>query len=60
MFRIEREPYGSDVSDREWELIREFMPRHPPRGNDPRVLKREIVNAILCQQARLHVAWVAT
>ena len=38
--------YDSDVTDVEWALIRPFVPRHPPWGQDPVVSKREIVNAI--------------
>ena len=41
-----RSPYDSDVTDAEWALIGRLLPRHPPRGNDPRISKREIVNAI--------------
>ena len=38
--------YDSDVTDAEWALIRPLLPPHPPRGNDPRIPRREIVNAI--------------
>jgi len=46
MLQPARKPYDSDLNDAEWELIWPFLPPHPPRGNDPRVPKREIVNAI--------------
>ena len=41
-----RKPYDSDLTDAEWEWMRPLLPRHPPRGNDPQIPKREIVNAI--------------
>ena len=41
-----RIPYDSDTTDTEWALIGSLLPLHPPRGNDPRISKREIVNAI--------------
>ena len=41
-----RRLYDSDVTDAEWALIRPLLPPHPPRGNDPRIPRREIVNAI--------------
>jgi putative transposase len=41
-----RKPYDSDITDEEWSVIRRFIPPHPPRGRDPGVNKREIVNAI--------------
>lgn len=46
MLRTTRKPYDSDLNDAEWELIWPLLPPHPPRGNDPRVSKREIINAI--------------
>jgi transposase len=55
-----RESYDSDLIDAEWALIGPLLPPHPPWGNDPRIPKREIVNAIFyVNQAWLHVAWVA-
>jgi putative transposase len=41
--------YDSDVSDAEWALIREFMPRHNPTGRDRTTSLRDIVNAIFYQ-----------
>ena len=46
MNTITRPAYDSDLLDAEWELIRRFIPRHPPMGRDPVIPKREIVNAI--------------
>lgn len=46
MAMLIRAAYDSDLSDGEWELVRPLIPRHPPRGNDPRISKREILNAI--------------
>lgn len=41
-----RTSYDSDLTDAEWALIGPLLPVHPPRGNDPRISKREILNAI--------------
>jgi transposase len=38
--------YDSDATDAEWALIGPLLPPHPPRGNDPHIPKREILNAI--------------
>jgi putative transposase len=47
MFAPLRKPYNSDLSDDEWALIGPLLPAHPPRGKDPHISKREILNAIL-------------
>lgn len=41
-----RLPYDSDLTDAEWDLVCLLLPPHPPRGNDPHIPKREILNAI--------------
>lgn len=41
-----RASYDSDLSDAEWELVGPLLLPHPPRGNDPQIPKREILNAI--------------
>lgn len=46
MLQTTRKPYDSDLNDAEWELIWPLLPPHPPRGNDPHISKREIINAI--------------
>lgn len=46
MLQPTRSPYYSDMTDAEWALVCPLLPLHPPRGNDPRISKREIVNAI--------------
>jgi transposase len=46
MGRVFRKLYDSDMTDDEWDLIRPLLPPHPPRGSDPRIPKREIINAI--------------
>ncbi len=46
MLLLLRLPYDSDLTDQEWEMIRPLIPRHPPTGKKPKILKREIVNAI--------------
>ena len=42
-----REAYGSDLSDEEWELIKEIIPPPKPGGRPAKYSRREIVNAIL-------------
>lgn len=39
--------YDSDLTDSEWQRVRPLLPRHPPRGADPTVSRREIINAVL-------------
>jgi transposase len=46
MHKERRLPYDSDLTDAEWDLVGPLLPPHPPLGNDPRVSKREILNAI--------------
>jgi putative transposase len=41
-----REAYPSDLSDREWEMIRESIPAGKAGGRPRRVDMREVVNAI--------------
>ena len=41
-----RKSYDSALTDAEWALVRPLLPPHPPRGSDPTVPRREIVNAI--------------
>lgn len=41
-----RLPYDSDLTDAEWDWVGPMLPPHPPRGNDPHISKREILNAI--------------
>lgn len=41
-----RVAYDSDLTDAEWDLVWPLLPPHPPRGNDPSIPKREIVDAI--------------
>jgi len=47
MCHATRKSYDSDLTDAEWSMIRPYIPPHPPRGNQPWIPKREIVNAIL-------------
>lgn len=41
-----RNSYDSDLTDAEWALVRPLLPVHPPRGSDPVIPRRELVNAI--------------
>ena len=38
--------YPSDLTDRQWELIRRFIPPSPPIGDDRRTSMRAVVDAI--------------
>jgi transposase len=42
-----REPYQSDVSDREWQIIRQLFPQRSRLGRPPRYQRREVFNAIM-------------
>ena len=42
-----RERYDSDVSDREWTIIRQFLPPRGRLGRPPRYERREVFNAIM-------------
>src|SRR5215210_751889 len=44
---IERKRYDSDLTDEEWELIKELIPPPKPGGRPAKYPRREIVNAIL-------------
>lgn len=38
--------YPSDLTDAQWDRIRQFIPRSPPIGDDRRTSMREVVNAV--------------
>ena len=42
-----REQYDSDVSDREWITIRQYLPQRGRLGRPPRYERREVFNAIM-------------
>jgi transposase len=42
-----REQYESDVSDREWTIIRQFLPQRGRLGRPPRYERKEVFNAIM-------------
>ena len=42
-----REQYDSDVSDREWTIIRQFLPQRGRLGRPPRYERKEVFNAIM-------------
>jgi putative transposase len=41
-----RKPYPTDLSDREWDLIKHLVPEARPGGRPEKYHKREILNAI--------------
>ena len=42
-----RKPYGSDLTDQQWELIEDLIPPAKPGGRPRRVSMREVLNAIM-------------
>jgi transposase len=42
-----RQPYPSDLSDREWAQVERFIPAPKPGGRPAKYERREIVNALL-------------
>jgi transposase len=38
-------PFDSDLIEAEWDLVHLLLPPHPPRGNDPHIPRRAIINA---------------
>jgi putative transposase len=51
-----RKPYRSDLTDEQWELIRELLPQAKPGGRPRTVDLREVVNTLL-YQARTGCQW---
>jgi transposase len=43
---IDRRPYPSDLSDREWEILEPLLPREKPGGRPRGYALREIINAL--------------
>ncbi len=43
----EREPYSTDLTDAQWQLLEPLVPAPKPGGRRPKYPRREIVNAIL-------------
>ena len=41
-----RKPYPTDLSDKEWDLIRHLVPKAKPGGRPEKYPKREILNGI--------------
>jgi putative transposase len=42
-----RLPYPSDLTDPQWDAIKDLVPAPKPGGRPARYLRREIVNALL-------------
>jgi transposase len=53
---IERSAYGSDLTDEEWDVISELVPRPKLGGRPAKYSRREVVNAIF-YVARSGCAW---
>jgi len=47
---MSREPYNSDLTDAQWQLLEEFIPEPKPGPQEVKYDRREIVNAILYQK----------
>jgi putative transposase len=45
-----RKPYDSDLSDEQWEQLREFIPEPKPGPQESKYERREVVNAFLYQK----------
>jgi transposase len=41
-----RQPYSTDLTDREWTLIEPYVPTAKPGGRPEKYPKREILNAL--------------
>lgn len=46
---MERQPYPSDLSDQEWEILQQAIPKPKKSGRPPQYARREIWNAIFYQ-----------
>jgi putative transposase len=44
---MERNPYPSDLTDEQWQLIEPLIPKPKPGGRPRTVCMREVINAIL-------------
>lgn len=53
---MERNPYSSDLTDEQWQLIEPLIPKPKPGGRPRVVCMREIINAIL-YLSRTGCAW---
>src|SRR5262245_51831401 len=51
-----RKPYRSDLTDEQWELIKDLLPEAKPGGRPREVDLREVVNTLM-YQARTGVQW---
>ena len=51
-----RKPYRSDLTDQQWELIRDLLPAAKPGGRPRTVDLREVVNTLM-YQARTGCQW---
>jgi len=51
-----RKPYRSDLTDHQWALIRDLLPRAKPGGRPRKVDPREVVNTLM-YQARTGCQW---
>ena len=44
---IERKPYPTDLTDKQWTLIEPLLPKRDGRGRKPKHSRRELLNAVL-------------
>src|SRR5882724_6339343 len=47
---MSRKPYDSDLTDEQWDQLREFIPDPKPGPQESKYERREIVNAFLYQK----------
>ena len=45
-----RRPYPSDLTDAQWELMKQWIPEPKPGPQEPKYARREVMNAILYQK----------
>ena len=53
---MNRKPYPTDLTDAEWEILKDLLPQAKPGGRPRRVDLREVLNAIFYRQ-RTGCAW---
>src|SRR5512137_2983481 len=53
---MNRKPYPTDLTDAEWEILKDLLPQAKPGGRRRRVDLREVLNAIFYRQ-RTGCAW---
>jgi len=53
---MDRKPYPTDLKDKEWEILKPYLPKAKPGGRPRSVNLREVLNAIFYRE-RTGCAW---